>query len=147
MIRTSVIANSRLALEASERHARTPETDRLVVGLDVGYEGDDETVAQPRRGKKTLLSHAVRKKDGPDVARWLLDLLFGTPLQTGLAKAGEKPLVIVDKNGYGASAYDQYIIFHHLAVVAVPATSHSYLLLCVFGYKGGCPLAIWCWII
>lgn len=104
---STAIVSLSLALEASERHARTPEDGRLVVGLDVGYEGDDETVAQPRRGKKTLPSHAVRKKDGPDVAAWLLDLLFGTPLQPGLAKNGEKPLVIVDKNGYGASAYDQ----------------------------------------
>ena len=99
---------------AAERWANTQETGVLHLGLDVGWEGDDESVATPRRGLKVLEPTAWRGLDGPNLAARVIELIFGeagAPLG-GLVKRdvsgrpAEKPVVKVDMIGYGASCYD-----------------------------------------
>lgn len=113
-----------LVLEATGRHAATEEDGPLVLGVDVGYEGDDETVIQPVRGKKALPAKELRKKDGNLVAAAVLEMLFGSPANPngGLCKLDArglplaKPIVNIDKIGYGASAYDKLKVDPRLQV-------------------------------
>lgn len=78
------------------------ESGPLCVGLDVARFGDDETIAAPRRGQRILSLIPLPPGDGPDTAARLMVALA----DDGLLRKGEKPRVMVDANGVGASVYD-----------------------------------------
>lgn len=92
-----------LVLDALAREVEeASEHGRLVVGFDVARFGDDETMLAPRRGQRVFPLIPVSQGDGPDTAARALVALA----DAGLIREGERPLLIVDANGVGASVYD-----------------------------------------
>lgn len=92
-----------------------PTTGRLTVGFDVARFGDDETALAPRRGARIFPLIPIAAGDGPDTAARAMVALA----DAGLIQPGEKPLLIVDANGVGASVYDALARRTDCEVVAV----------------------------
>lgn len=85
---------------AGKRYDETPEGDTLELGVDVARFGDDESVIQPRRGRKALPVQAVNGFDNVAVA--------GLVRQTinDLRRKGERVRIKVDGSGNGSGVVD-----------------------------------------
>ncbi|HEU4411671.1 MAG TPA: hypothetical protein VFS43_40890 [Polyangiaceae bacterium] len=86
---------------AEKRWADTPAEGPLEVGLDVAREGDDTSVAAPRRGKKVLPLEPLPPGDGKVVADHCV-----ARVAKHKPPGQDKIRVNVDAIGVGASAFD-----------------------------------------
>lgn len=91
---------------AVARHATALEDGPLEVGVDPARFGDDETVAQPRRGKKALGRLVLRAMDSIDVAGKVVEHIRGLVRKDAAGAWLERPRVKVDVIGIGAGVYD-----------------------------------------
>ena len=82
------------------RWALTPADGLLHIGVDVARFGDDESVVQPRRGKKALEPFVFRGLDNVDLAGRVLRIA------RDLRNPGEKPRVKIDVVGNGSGVVD-----------------------------------------
>lgn len=87
-------------LEAARRDwdAATYEGE-LQIGVDVAEFGDDDTVIQPRRGKKTYHPIVLHSMDSVDIAGQVLELV------RELRAKDEVPVVNIDTIGVGAGVF------------------------------------------
>lgn len=79
------------------RHTGFP----LVFGVDPAWYGDDRTAIFLRRGPRMFPPGICTKFDGPAIARVVLQYV-----ETYRWGVDEKPIVLIDVNGIGASTYD-----------------------------------------
>jgi phage terminase large subunit len=86
---------------AEKRWASTEPEGPLVVGLDAAREGDDTSVAAPRRGKKVFQLEALPPGDGKVVADHCV-----ARVAKHKPPGQDRIKVNVDAIGIGASAYD-----------------------------------------
>jgi len=86
---------------AVERWRDTDAAGRLEIGVDVARFGDDETVIQPKRGKKALASRVFQGLDVVDVAGEVLKAAREWRIDDS-----EIPLVKVDGLNMGAGVVD-----------------------------------------
>jgi phage terminase large subunit len=85
-------------IEAAQKREIEPEKDApCVVGVDVAYEGGDESVAYVRRGGQIVAAEYWRG----------FNTLLSAGKVTPLAKAWEASRINIDVIGYGAGAKDQ----------------------------------------
>lgn len=90
-----------LVQAASERWADMEEEGLLVIGVDPAREGDDESIIQPRIGKKLLMPIAMQGKDGVQVGARAIRLAHEL-----VPKGQEVVTINVDEAGIGASVVD-----------------------------------------
>jgi phage terminase large subunit len=86
--------------DAVRRWAETAAEGLLHIGVDVARYGDDESVVQPRRGKKALEPHVFQGLDNVDLAGQVLRIV------RALRHPGEKPRVKIDVVGNGSGVVD-----------------------------------------
>lgn len=100
---TDAVIGLNLVLDALDRPDEDVSADGpLRVGLDVARYGGDETIAAPRRGQRIFPLIPIVAGDGPDTAARVMEALRAAKL----LRVGEKPRIIVDANGVGASVFD-----------------------------------------
>jgi len=107
-------------------HQNEPPPDEpLYVGLDCGREGDDQTVAVPRRGHRALaVLDGLPKGDGPDTAGRVMQALHSCKINgRELVRPAEKPIINVDVIGVGTSVFDA--LKRRDDCVAVPVNGSS----------------------
>ncbi len=95
----NVVIGLQLVEVAAKRGASMLPDGPLELGVDVAWYGDDESVIQPRRGRKALQPTALRSMDPVDVAGKVLEVV------RQLRRLGERPRVKVDVIGIGAGVY------------------------------------------
>ena len=92
------------------RHTGHP----LVIGVDPAWYGDDRTTIFLRRGPRMFPPGICTKFDGPAVANLILQ--YAETYRWGV---DEHPIVMIDVNGIGASAYDTLRRARGIRVVGV----------------------------
>jgi hypothetical protein len=95
------------------RGAWRASTDRLQIGVDPARYGDDLTVIYPRRGLRLFQARTLKHGDGQEVADAVMTCI--EEYVVGV----ERPLVLIDAIGIGASAYDHLKHQRGIDVVAV----------------------------
>ena len=110
-------SNSVVGLElieaARKRYPDVPDTGPLEIGVDVARFGDDDSVIQPRRGKRAPVPRVIHGQDTVQVA--------GAVVQVAqeLRRPGERVRVKVDVIGVGAGVADTLRQHQWLDVVDV----------------------------